>query len=185
MTEVSHRVHSWSRDEFEHMVAVGGFPPEMRVELLDGEIIDISPQKSAHATAVDLVEQALRVCFGAGFYIRGQKPLALDAYSEPEPDVAVIRGRIRDYVDHHPRTAELIVEVADSTLRYDRERKASVYARNGIAEYWILNLPDRTLEMHRDPAGGLYRQRVALHEGQTISPLAAPECCVVVTDLLP
>jgi Uma2 family endonuclease len=177
--------HHWSRGEYERMVDADVFPPTARLELLDGEILDMTPQKSVHASAVDLVEEALRACFSTGFYVRGQKPLALDDHSEPEPDVAVVQGCVRDYTGHHPRTAVLIVEVADSTLAFDRVKKATAYARNGIPEYWILNLRDRTLEVHGDPAGNAHAQRSSLTADEVICPLAAPGAGVKVADLLP
>jgi Uma2 family endonuclease len=185
MNEPDRISHRWSRAEYERMVDVDVFPPTARLELLDGEILDMTPQKSAHASAVDLVEEALRACFSTGFYVRGQKPLALDDHSEPEPDVAVIRGGVRDYTRHHPRTAVMIVEVADSTLAYDRVTKATAYARNRIPEYWILNLCDRTLEVHRDPVGDAYAHRSSVAADEVVRPLAAAGAGVKVADLLP
>lgn len=96
-----------------------------------------------------------------------------------------MEGSIRDYSDHHPRTAVLLVEVADGTLAFDRMKKAAVYARNGIPEYWILNLRDRTLEVHRGPAGDAYAERNVLAAGEDISPLAAPRARIEVSELLP
>jgi len=116
MSEPMHTLHRWTRAKYDRMVETGVFQPEARLELLDGEIIEMSPQKSPHATAVNLIAEALRGGFGTGFYVRGQMPLTLDDNSEPEPDVAVIKGNIRDYADHHPSSAVLIVEVADTTL---------------------------------------------------------------------
>lgn len=185
MSEAIRTLHSWTRAEYEHMVDVGGFHPGARLELLDGEIIDMSSQKSAHAAAVALVAERLRDCFDVGFHIRGQMPLALDDRSEPEPDVAVVPGGIRDYVDRHPRTAVLIVEVADSSLVFDRTRKAAAYCRNRIPEYWILNLSDRALEVHRVPTDASYRERRVLGDRDSVTPLAAPDCQVGVAELLP
>ncbi len=185
MSEPNRTLHSWSRSEYERMVDTGVFSAEARLELVDGEIVEMSPQKSPHATGTALVEAALRRCFGAGFHLRGQMPLAIDDRSEPEPDVAVVEGKIRDYSSHHPRTAILLVEVADSTLAFDRMKKAEVYARNGIPEYWILNLRDRTLEIHRSPADDSYIERSILTAEQSLSPLSAPHARIEVSDLLP
>lgn len=167
------------------MVAAGIFHPEERLELVDGEIVQMSPQGSAHATAVSLLETRLRLAFGASYVVRVQMPLALDPASEPEPDVAVVVGAPRDYRDAHPQTAVMIVEVADATLGYDRERKANLYARTGIQEYWILNLQDRQLEVHTQPAMGSYQTRRVLVSPQTISPLGCPHAAIAVADLLP
>jgi Uma2 family endonuclease len=180
-----HQPHRWTRAEYEHIVDSGGFPPEARLELLEGQIIDMSPQKSTHASACDLVEAALLTCIFPDAYIRTQKPLAIDTTSEPEPDIAVVPGTPRDYVDHHPTTARLIVEVADSSLDYDRSRKARVYARNRVPEYWIVNLRDRVLEIHRQPLGEGYRLTETRRADERVSPLAAPRCTVAVRDLLP
>jgi Uma2 family endonuclease len=178
-------VHIWTRAEYERIVDAGGFDPEARLELIDGEIVDMSPQNSRHASAADKVEEALRACFRTGFYVRAQKPLALGAYSEPEPDVAVVPGRPGDYVRSHPGTAVLIVEVSDSSLAIDRGRKCALYARNGIPEYWVLNLPDHRLEVHRQPDGEAYATRLVLDAEQRVCPLAAPGCEIRVADLLP
>jgi Uma2 family endonuclease len=167
------------------MVAAGIFGPEDRVELLDGEIIEMSPEKSRHAAAVDLALEALRRAFGDGFVVRVQHPLALDDTSEPEPDLAVVPGRARDYADAHPRGAALVVEVADSSLDYDRTRKTAAYARAGIREYWIVNLVDRRLEVFRDPRAAAYESRLTFGAGDTLAPLAAAGSQVMVSDLLP
>src|SRR5262245_14333663 len=104
------------------MGEAGVFQPGERVELIDGEILEMAPQKSRHAAAVTLVGDALRIAYGSGFHLRIQLPLALDPYSEPEPDVAVIVGSPRDYRDSHPTSAVLVVEVADTSLEHDRKR---------------------------------------------------------------
>lgn len=185
MSTVVRNTHTWSRAEYERIVDAGGFAADSRVELLDGAIIDMSPQKSAHATAVGLVEEALRRCITNGCHIRSQKPLALDDRSEPEPDVAVVPGQLRDYAHTHPGTALLIVEVADSSLAYDQTIKARAYARNGIADYWILNLCDRVLEVRRKADTQGYKERLQIAAGAQVVPLIAPECVIQVQDLLP
>ncbi|NBC49793.1 MAG: Uma2 family endonuclease [Gammaproteobacteria bacterium] len=179
------KAHCWSRFEYERLVDAGGFSADTRVELLDGEIIDMSPQKSAHATAVGLVEEALRHCIGEGYHIRSQKPLALDDRSEPEPDIAVVRGQLRDYAGRHPDTALLIVEVADTSLAYDQGSKALAYARNGVSDYWILNLRDRALEVYRGAESQGYGQRRLIDASGQVTPLVAPQCIIRVDDLLP
>jgi Uma2 family endonuclease len=124
--------------------------------------------------------------------VRLQLPLALDEHSEPEPDVAVVAGAIRDYLEAHPRMAALVVEVADSSLRLDRRFKAAIYARAGLPEYWIADLAQRALEVHRDPgppAEGAedptYRSLEILRPPAVVTPLAAPAARIAVADLLP
>ena len=114
-----------------------------RIELLGGHMIVKEPQHSPHATSICLVQGVLMAAFGAGWTVRAQMPVALDEESEPEPDVSVVPGDPRDYRDAHPERPALIVEVALSRLRFDREHKGSLYARAGIVDYWIVNIPDR------------------------------------------
>jgi Uma2 family endonuclease len=147
-------VRRWTAEEYHRAAAAGAFGPEERLELLDGEIYRMSPQSSLHATACDLVEEALRRAVPSGFVVRTQKPLALGTVSEPEPDVAVVKGRIRDFAAAHPVTAELVVEVAESSIRHDLGPKAASYAAAGIPEYWVLLVADRVLVVHRDPDRG-------------------------------
>lgn len=185
MTAIPAPVHRWTRQQYENMALNGLFQPEARVELLDGVIIDMSPQRSFHATALYLVEEVLRGIFKDGYIVRNQMPLALDDHSEPEPDVAVVPGKARDYTQAHPTTAVLVVEVADATLRLDRKTKQAVYARNGIAEYWIVNLKENSLEVYRNPQGNQYCSRMTLRHGQTVASLAQPDQMIAVADLLP
>lgn len=144
-------VRRWSRQDYEKMIDAGLFPPGTHAELLDGVVLEMSPQHSPHATAVCLAAEALREVFGRGHTMRVQLPLALDPDSEPEPDVAVVPGSPRAYRAAHPASALLIVEVSDTTLAYDRERKGSLYARAGITDYWIVNIPAQRLEVYRRP----------------------------------
>jgi len=167
------------------MIEAGVFQPDDRLQLINGEIVEMSPQGSRHATAVRLVERALSKVFGAGHDIRSQLPLSLGDHSEPEPDVAVVRGAPRDYTDAHPSRALLVVEVSDSTLRLDRAEKLRVYAANGIPEYWIVNLIETTLEVYRDPASETYRSKTTYTASDTVAPVAQPETVVSVADLLP
>lgn len=179
--------HRWTREEYERKAEEGFFPPDARVELIEGIVYDTAPQKSPHATACRLALEALRSVFPlpSGYDIRGQFPLALTEDSEPEPDVAVVEGSIRDFSESHPTTALLIVEVADSTLFHDRKRKIPLYARSGIPEVWLLNLNRRVLEVYRSPVNGAYRTRLVLQAGDTVAPVARPDVPLAVATLLP
>ncbi len=180
-------------DEFEQLVDSGLFTPEERLELIAGELVQREvPVKSTHATAVQLVENAFRGVFQTGYSVRGQLPQRLSDYDEPLPDVAVVVGTPRDYAQQHPTTALLVVEVSDTSLRMDRETKGSLYASADIPEYWVLNLPERVLEVYRDPEprartafGAGYRTTFRLGETETVSPLYAPHASIRVADLLP
>jgi Uma2 family endonuclease len=162
------------------------------MELIGGRIVAMSPQYSPHATALLLAHDELRRVFSAGYVVRMQLPLDISPVSQPEPDIAVVRGTIRDYAKAHPTTAELVVEVSESTLTYDRGEKASLYASAAIPEYWVLNLVDRCVEVCRDPIpmpnqphGYGYRSHARYFSTDTVSPLAVQQHAVKVEDLLP
>jgi Uma2 family endonuclease len=137
------RKRLFTRTELERMEDAGIFHPDERIELIGGELFQKElPLKSPHATAIRLCEAALRNIFTEGYLVSVQLPLTLSERDEPIPDVAVVPGTIRDYEKHHPSTALLVVEVSETTLRFDRQVKASLYAWAGIPEYWIVNLVD-------------------------------------------
>jgi Uma2 family endonuclease len=183
-------VRLFSRREFYRLLDQGFFRNQS-VELIEGEIVRMPQQPSPHFAAISLVDAALRPAFGPGYWVRTQGPLHLLKRSAPVPDVSVVAGSIRDYSDH-PTSALLLVEVSGSTLSYDRGPKGSLYAKAGIADYWIVNLKVRQLEIRRRPVrdrGQLYGFRYA--DVQTLlptdyaTPLAAPQARVAVADLLP
>ena len=180
----------WRRVEYERLVDLGLFVGE-RLELLDGVLVVREPQGSPHAAIVAQIGQVLAEAFGAGWHPRLHSPLALGEDSEPEPDLAVVAGRPLDYVVAHPTTAALVVEVADSSLRLDRRFKAAVYARASLPEYWIVNLADRALEVHREPHrvadtadDWIYRSVDVLRPPASVTPRAAPGARIAVVDLL-
>ena len=155
-------------------------------------MIVAEPKIAPHPTAVGLTADALSAAFGPGWLVRQQDPIALDDESEPEPDVAVVPGGRRDYRAEHPSRPVLVVEVAESSLRFDRRHKGSVYARAGLPEYWIVNLIDRRLEVYRHPApaafaafGWRYLDVQVFAPDDTVSPLARPGAAIAVADLLP
>jgi Uma2 family endonuclease len=175
----------WTREEYERLAEEGFFQPEERVELVDGLIFEMTPQNSWHAAAIQAAQEVLHPLFRKDCSLRIQMPLALGLESEPEPDIAVVRGHWRDYRDSHPTTAVLVLEIADSTVFHDRERKSAIYARAGIPEYWVLNRPDTCLEVQRNPQDGRYQSRTILRPEDRISPLARPAASILVADLLP
>lgn len=179
------QTYRWTREAFERLGETGVLPPDARVELVNGALVEMSPQGSQHATAIRKVEEALRNAFRDGFDVRTQLPLALSETDEPEPDVAVVPGTIDDYRDAHPSEAVLAVEVADTSLEFDRSTKLRAYARGGVPEYWLLNLRDRCLEVYRTPAGDDYRTKQTFDATDTVQPSARPEHAIAVDDLLP
>ena len=186
------RLRKWTRAEYERLIEIGVFRPGEPVELLGGELMVSAPQGSAHYTAIGLMEDALRSALGPGWLVRSQGPIALTDDSEPEPDVAVTRGARRDYSRAHPARPALVVEVAEASLSLDREHKGSLYARAGVADYWILNLVERVLEIYREPIqdpttrfGWRYASLEIIAPGATAAPLAAPAARISVSDVLP
>ena len=191
MLESDVSTRRWRRVEYDRLVELGMFHGE-HLELLDGLLVVREPQKSPHASTVAHIGRVLEAAFGPGWHARLHAPLALDDDSEPEPDVAIVPGVPLDYFTAHPSTAVLIVEVADSSLRLDRRFKTGLYARARLPEYWIANLVDRVLEVHREPRrarhtefGATYRTAEVLRPPATVTPLAAPAARIAVADLLP
>ena len=186
------RTRRWTRAEYDRLISLGILDEDEPIELLGGEMVVREPQGGAHATAVQLVQEALQRAFGKGWTVRSQLPVSLDDESEPEPDACVVPGGPRDYRAGHPTQAVLVVEVADESLRRDRARKGSLYARGGIGDYWIVNLREAVLEVYREPVrsarsrhGWRYGVVERLGARDVISPLAAPRARVRVADLLP
>ena len=192
MTASSVRIKHWTRVEYERLIDLAAFAPDERLELLGGQLVVREPQGRPHATGIRLVARALRAVFGPDWTIEAQLPVALDEASEPEPDIAVVTGGPRDYVESHPSRPELVVEVALASLALDRGEKASLYARAGVADYWIVNLVDNVLEVYREPVAdprGAYGWRYAsvatLRQGDSVTPLALPGSAIPILDLLP
>lgn len=190
MSTASTHPRRWKRIEYEQLIDRGIFQPGERLELIGGQLLVREPQGGAHALGIELVAEAMREAFGSAARVRVQLPIALDDESEPEPDVSVVGGPLADADRALPSRALLIVEVSDSSLALDQTEKASLYARAGIADYWILNLVERVLEVHREPTAGLtapygwrYRLIHRLAAGDVVSPLAAPRSRIPVARL--
>ncbi len=152
--------HRLTVDEYYRMAEVGVLAPDARVELIDGEIIDMAPQKSRHASVVNELMRRLMRCAGDRALVSCQTPLRLSQRSEPGPDLMLLRPRADGYAQAHPNAADvlLLIEVADSSARYDREIKLPLYARHGVAEVWIVDLEAGLLRQRRQPAGESYAQ---------------------------
>jgi Uma2 family endonuclease len=152
-----------------HQMRDGGILTEGdAIELLDGLLVEKMTKNPPHRIATHLMRDLLEELGLVGCYVETQEPITLTD-SEPEPDVAVIRGTIRDYEDQHPGAADviLVIEVADSTLERDRTVKSRIYAQAGIPSFWIVNLVDRCLEVHRNPVGDRYQSRQVFREDES------------------
>lgn len=180
---LSNRARPISRVEYERMIDAGLFRGE-RVELWRGVIVTMSPQKSPHAAAVQKLTKLFVLTLSATNRadVRVQLPLALSDDSEPEPDLAIVSPA--DYRDAHPPTALLVIEVADTSLEDDRGCKADDYAAAGIAEYWVVDVRGRTIEVHREPSPRGYRTRVTYGARDVCVPAAFADLHVPVADVV-
>ena len=181
----------WTCKEFHQLGDMGWFEGK-RAILINGEILEMPGPNPPHATANCLVDAIIRSVFGSGYFVRVQLPLVLGLSTDPEPDLAVIVGSPRDFATAHPTTTALAVEISDTTLAFDLGEKASLYAAGGIADYWVVDLNNHQLIVHRSPVrdsaqihGWGYADVTTHTQGTTVSPLAAPTGAVAVTDLLP
>jgi Uma2 family endonuclease len=173
-------------DEYYQMAAAGILRPEDRVELIDGEIIQMSPIGHRHAVNVIRLTHLFTASFSDRAVVSVQNPIQLNNYTEPEPDVVLLKPR-PDYYAKKKMWAEdalLIVEVADTTLLYDRNIKVPRYADAGVPEVWIENLSDDELLVYRDPVGEVYKVSMALHRGESVCPVAFPDAIFKIEDLL-
>ena len=192
MASYETRTRRFSRAEYERLIDLGVFQPGEPIELIGGELMVAEPQGVAHYTAIVKTARALEAAFGPEWHARTQGPIGLDDDSEPEPDVAVVPGSPEDYSRAHPSRPVLTVEVAESSLAVDRQRKGSLYARAGLADYWVLNLVDRVLEVYREPApdsaapfGWRYARCEVFDASARVTPLAVPAASIPVSRLLP
>ena len=173
----------WTREPYHQLAKLKVFFGQ-RVELIDGEIIEMSPIGFLHIKGTAKSLKAVEKAFGNRYYVLGQSSLALDDDSEPQPDVAVFAGKLDDLADV-PTNPVLVIEVSDTTLSYDRNTKARIYARAGIADYWILDVQGEVLEVYRNPVNGKYDPKEVYRKGESVAPLAAPQSPLLVDDLLP
>jgi len=192
MTTYPVRTRRWTREDYHRLDELGVLPEDERVELLDGQLIVAEPKGAPHATIVARTAAVLRRAFGEGWLVRQQDPIALDEASEPEPDVVVVPGVDVDYFENHPARPVLVVEIAETSLYYDRGHKGSAYARAGLPDYWIVDLVDWRIEVYRRPVsdnsaelGWRYLDVDLFTAGAAIVPLARPDVSISVSDILP
>lgn len=181
---------TWTVDQFHYLGELGMFEGR-RAMLIEGVIVEEGQMNPPHSIALELAEDAIRRAFGSGWRFRVQMPLLLGQTTDPEPDIAVVPGSARGETAH-PTTASLVVEVSDSSLRYDLSVKLGLYASAGIADYWVLDVNGRELHVHRDPKpaptapfGHSYTTVMKLAASASVSPLAASHANILVSDMLP
>jgi Uma2 family endonuclease len=180
-------VKHWTVDEYHRMAELGLFQSGERTELIAGQILLMSPKGAPHVTALQLLGTILETELDGLALIRTQDPIHLDNFSEPEPDLVVVFGGVLDYADRHPQPQDiyLVVEVADSTLKYDCDTKDKIYAKAEIAEYWVLDVKGRQLHVFRDPIPVGYTSHTILRELANVSPVAFPAISISIQAMLP
>jgi len=178
------RAHRLSVDEYYRMAEVGLLAPDARVELIEGVIIDMPPIGSRHGWTVAQIVKRLNATVGDTAEVFSQSALRLGRFSEPQPDVLLLQPRGRAYRKAHPAASDvlLVIEVSDTTLRYDLERKAPLYARHAVPEIWVIDVNRDELHVFRDPQDGGYRD-VAVPAAPGTMPLPIPGATLDLSDL--
>lgn len=172
-------------EKYHRMIDAGILDDDDRVELLEGVLVEMSPQGHRHAKFISRFTAVVVPVIGRGSRVRIQLPLTLPPYGEPEPDIAIVTTDEDEAPDRHPNTALLIVEVASESIRKDRNVKARVYARAGIPEYWIADVDNQRIEVYTDPEASAerYRSLVVIHRDQEVAPQAFPALRLAVDQL--
>jgi Uma2 family endonuclease len=175
-----------SRCEYDRLGELGFFTSK-RVQLINGQVIQMAPMGSPHATSVSLSVKFANGIAGKSNHVRCQLPLSVDEWSEPEPDVAIVVGDERQYSSGHPTTAELVIEVADSSLELDRDVKSVLYATANVKEYWVVDVNKRCVEVFREPdkTAGVYQSRRMFAKGEKLSAIGRTDIEIAVSELLP
>lgn len=174
-------------EEYDEMIKNGVFDEDDQVELLNGAIVEKMPKGSKHSSATYRVAKKFFKIFEETAIVRVQDAIRLDEYSEPEPDIVVAMPREDEYDESHPTPDEiyLILEVSNTSLEYDRNTKGKSYARAGIRQYLVLNVPEKTLEDYREPSANDFQTKQTYRAGQTFNLVAFPEISLAVSDFLP
>ena len=186
MTAVATR-HRFTTADFQRMGAAGIFPPDARIELVNGEIVDMSPIGPRHSFITKTILGFWLRRLPDGWHMGIQDPVALDGHCEPQPDITIIRGVPADYAGGHPGPGDigLVVEVAETSLEFDTGEKRQMYASKGIPEYWVVDIPNRRLEVSTGPGPRGYESTVVLSPGDTASSTLVDGARIAVSDLFP
>lgn len=176
----------WNVQEYRRMSELGILNPDERTELVSGQILFMAAKGTPHVLALRLLAVALdSLLMNQPFFVSTQDPIQLDNFSQPEPDLAIVRGTALDYADRHPNPddIELVVEVADSTLRYDCEIKDKLYAQAGIEDYWVVDVKNRQLHVFRNPTPTGYTSHLTISQAHSIAPLSFPDRLLSLTEI--
>lgn len=185
-TQVEIKRRRFTVAELLHLAKIGFLGDDERVELIRGEIVEMSPISEGHASSVMRLTSLLSTEFGQRALLNVQNPIQLDDDTLPQPDVALLRPRDDFYSRRHPGPEDvlLLIEVSDTTLPYDRRVKAALYSAAGVLEYWLINLPKRIIEVYRQPQPEGYRTMTRYAPGETLSPLVFPDVVLNVNEVL-
>lgn len=175
----------WTVDEYYRMVDCGLIGEDERVELIEGEVLRLSPQNVPHASVTAFLNNALVLRYGRTHLVRVQLPLQVSDHSEPEPDFSLVTKEAILGACRHPTSADLVVEVSDSSLEFDRLRKSRLYAQAGIPEYWVVNVREGSLEVYRRPQGPVYQEHQVLYPGDQVQPIAIAGEALPLSEFLP
>jgi Uma2 family endonuclease len=178
--------HRFSVTDYHRMAETGVLRPDARVELLDGKIIDMSPIGPFHGGLVKRLSRIFNLAAKGRWIVSIQDPVRLNDHSEPEPDVMLLKPAADDYTSRHPQPEDvfLLIEVSDTTLEYDRGEKLPAYGRAGVAEVWIVNLNEATIEVYREPHFTGYGSKTVLRAGDQAAPQVFPDASVNAGELL-
>jgi Uma2 family endonuclease len=173
-------------DEYYDMARTGLFAPDARVELIEGEVVRMAPIGDRHCAAVEELDELLHRAVAGRARVRCQMPVRLDDYSQPEPDFVVMRQRVGRDDRAHPSVVDvfLIVEISDSTLRYDLDVKVPLYARHGVPEVWVIELLHRKLHLYRCPVAGSYEDVTSVSDGCTTAVPGVSSATVDLSEIL-
>jgi Uma2 family endonuclease len=173
-------------DEYYRMAEAGILHEDDRVELIEGEIVEMAPIGSRHASCVDRLAQLFFAHLSGRAIIRVQSPIRLGEHSEPQPDITLLLPRADFYSGAHPSAADVLlaVEVADTSVEYDREAKVPLYARSGIRETWLVDLDAGVVEVYQAPSPQGYLQTQRLKPGDHLAPEAFPQVLLPLADIL-
>lgn len=179
--------HAVTTDEYLRMGEAGIFDPDARLELIEGEIVEMAPIGSPHASVVNTLTAHFFRLLGDTVTISVQSPLIVGNLSVPQPDLALLKPRLDRYFNAHPVASDvlLVVEVSDTTLRFDVGTKIPLYARFEIAEAWVVDVQAREVRVFRDPAAGGYHTTFSLSDEQSVTAIAVPEIIIEVSSLFP
>lgn len=176
-----------SAEEYQRMIELGIFREDERIELIEGRIVQMSPKNLKHALATTRSNRCFQKLSSDRAFVRVQDPILLNDFSEPEPDIVLVAPPDERYLENHPKPKDifLVLEIADSSIFYDRDEKGPLFARNGIVQYCLLNLQSRELEDYREPSPNGYRRKQTYTEEQSFTLVAFPKISIKVKDLLP